>query len=199
MLRSRANSVKAAACSTSPLRAPPRAKTRPAAPRPAGASGRPRSRRAAGPHRPADQQGHRAQSAGALAIHRRRAGGRAPRVPVHQRHRLQGQALRHAGGGRRAGVVAGDLRHGHGPAGRARSATPGCARSPIRSRRSRSTTRRARRWSSPAMRCAPKGSRRCRCRCRRRASTPRPISPRRCASPRIPRAACATWAPIAPR
>ena len=39
----------------------------------------------------------------------------------------------------------------------------------------------------------------CRCRCRRRASTPRPISPRRSASPRIPRAASATWAPIASR
>ena len=94
-----------------------KAPARPAA-RPAAASGRSGSRRSARPHRPADQQGHRAHSAGALAVHRRHAGGSAPRLPVHQRHRLQGPQIRHAGGGRRAGVVAGDLRARHGPPGR---------------------------------------------------------------------------------
>ena len=47
---------------------------------------------AAGPgdaHRPADRQGHRAASAGALAVRRRHARGQAPRVPVHQRGRRQ--------------------------------------------------------------------------------------------------------------
>ena len=79
------------------------------------------------PHRPADQQGHRAASAGALAVHRRRAGGRAPRVPVHQRDRRQGPPLRHAGGGRRARGLAGDLRASAWAGRSRRSATPGCA------------------------------------------------------------------------
>ena len=68
-----------------------------------------------------------------------------------------------------------------------------------RSRRSRPTTRRARRWWSPATRCAREGLKR----------LPVPVStPGFDAAPyltatlcvtRIPRAACATWAPIASR
>ena len=90
----------------------------------------------------ADQQGHRAASAGALAVHRRHAGGRAARLPVHQRDRLQGPPLRHAGGGRRARGLARDLCDRHGPAGRRDRRSLDAAPSPIRSRRSRSTRRR---------------------------------------------------------
>ena len=68
--------------------------------------------------RHADQQGHRAASAGALAIRRRRAGRQAPRLRLHQRHRRQGPQIRHPGRGRRAGGLAANLRHRHGPQGR---------------------------------------------------------------------------------
>ena len=90
---------------------------RPAARLP-GAPGAARGARAAHPHRPADQQGHRAASAGALAVPGRAAGERAPRLPVHQRGRLVRPPLRHAGRGRRAGGLGRDLRGRHGPAGR---------------------------------------------------------------------------------
>ena len=147
------------------------------------APGRPRSRRAADPHRPADQQGHRAQSAGALAIHRRRAGGSAARVPVHQRDRLQGQALRHAGGGRRAGVVAGNLRHGDGPAGRSdRRRLDACDRqSDSAGRGDRRAVPGGRDRRRRAARAGWRPAQLCRCRSRRRASMPRPISPQRSA------------------
>ena len=115
------------ACSTNPNRP---------APRPATASRRSRSGGPARPHRPADQQGHRAHPAGALAVHRRHAGGPAPRVPVHQRHRLQGPQIRHAGGGRRAGRRRRRSTRSAWAGRSRRSARPGWRRSPIRSRRS---------------------------------------------------------------
>ena len=96
---------------------------------------------------------------GALAVHRRHAGGRAPRLPVHQRDRLQGPQIRHAGGGRRARVVAGDLRARHGPRRSRRSAMPGWQAiahpiPPVAHQRRAA----ARRSSSPATRCASEGA-----------------------------------------
>ena len=87
-------------------------------PRFPGTSRRSRSRGPRRAHRYADQQRHRAASAGALAIRRRRAGRQAPRLCLHQRHRRQGPQIRHPGGGRRAVSVAGHLCHRHGPQGR---------------------------------------------------------------------------------
>ena len=52
-----------------------------------GASRRARSAGPARADRPADQQGHRAASFGAVAVPGRARGGSAPRVPVHQRGR----------------------------------------------------------------------------------------------------------------
>ena len=69
------------------------------------------------------------------------AGERAARLPVHQRDRRQGPALRHAGRGRRARGLAGHLCGRHGPRGERDRRAPGCAPSPIRSRRSRSRRR----------------------------------------------------------
>ena len=171
----------------------PRARL-PAAPRGAGGGG------AGGAHRSADRQGHRAACAGALAVRRRPARGQAARLPVHQRGRRQRPALRHAGGGRRARGLAADLRHRHGPAGRRdrrrldRRDRPSDPAGAIERRALPGGRHQGRRTeASPTA-----GSKLCRCRSRRPASTPRPISPPRSASPRTPRAASRTWAPTAP-
>ena len=127
---------------------------------------------------------------------------RAPRVPVHQCHRRQRPPLRHAGRGRRAGGIAGDL-CASAWAGRSTiSARPGSQAiahpiAPVR------VTIAAVPGGGHHGRCAARARRglgaRCRCRSRRRASTRRPISPRRSASRAIPRPASRTWAPIARR
>ncbi len=85
------------------------------------------------------------------------AGERAARLPVHQRDRRQGPALRHAGRGRRARGLAGNLRGRHGPQGRgdrrgldARDRQSDCAGRWLRRRR-------ARRSSSRATNCASAG------------------------------------------
>ena len=77
------------ACWTSPPLLPPHPPAASSGRRFPGASRRAREARPARAHRPADQQGHRAASAGALAVRRRRRRGRAARVPLHQRRRRQ--------------------------------------------------------------------------------------------------------------
>ena len=160
-----------------------------------------RSARTGDPHRAGDRQGPRAASAGALAVPGRPARGRSPRLPVHQCRRWLRTALRYSGRGRRARRLAANLRGRHGLRRSRRSARPGCRRSRIRSRRWSLAQPPVRRSSSRATRCAGPATalRGCRCRCRRPASIPRPISPPRSASPAIPKPACRTWAPIAPR
>ena len=156
----------------------------------------------AGAHRPADQQGHRAASAGALAVHRRHAGGRAPRLPVHQRHRCQGPQIRHAGGGRRArGVAARSTRSAWARPVEEIGERLDDRRSPIRSRRCASNGARLPGGRHHRRRAARAG--------RRPAALPVPVSTpgfdaapyltATLASPAIPRPACRTWAPIAPR
>ena len=160
------------------------AQPRPAAAGLPGASRRARGARAAGAHRSRDQQGHRAASAGALAVPGRPAGGSARAPSCSPTWSMPRARIRHAGCGRRAGRVCGDLFRGDGPSGRTRSRRPGCTRSqnPIRAR-SRVVAalpgrgdhgRRAARSRAMAWRA-------CRCRSRRPASMPRPISPRHCA------------------
>ncbi len=68
--------------------------------------------------RSSDQQGQGAAPAGALAVRWRARRGGSARVPLHQRRRQPGPALRHSRGGRRARGLAADLCHRHGPAGR---------------------------------------------------------------------------------
>ena len=138
-----------APCSISPTSAAPRQDQRPRARLPAASRGA-GSGRAGDAHRPADRQGHRAASAGALAVRRRHARGQAPRVPVHQRGRRQRQEIRHAGRGRRAVGQPGNLRHRHGQAGRGDRPAPGSTPWRIRFRRCASLPRRARRSSSRA-------------------------------------------------
>ena len=159
-----------------------------------------RGGRAAGARRPADQQGHRAPSARALAVPgRARRGSAAPSCsPMSStaaggnttcrswsaRWRLRRRSMRSAWAAARRDrrrMAQGDRASdpaGHGGV----AAVPGG-----RDHRRRSAQARRR----------PQGA--CPCRSRRRASTPRPISPRRSASRRIPRPACGTWAPIAAR
>ena len=180
----------------------PRWAGRPAAARFPGASGRSRGQRPSGAHRPADQQGHRAAPAGALAVPGRRARGQAAGVPVHQCDRRQGPALRHAGGGRRARRLARNLRGRHGAGGEPISARPGCGRSPVRSRRSAVKSPPCqqvvddRRRAEPTRRRAgaPAGAG-----VDARASIRRRILRRRSASPAIPIPASRTWARIGRR
>ena len=94
------------------------------------------ARRAGDAHRPADQQGHRAASAGALAVLR------AGCAEDERRAFLftnvvdgSGTPLRHAGRGRRAGGLAATSTPSAWAGRSRRSATPGSTPSPIRSRR----------------------------------------------------------------
>ena len=111
---------------------------------------------------------------------------------------VQGPPLRHAGGGRRARVVAGDLRARHGPAGRARSARPGWRRSrnpipPVADqRRAVPGGRRHRRRAAHGGAEAPAGAG-VDAGLRRRALSHRDALRHHATR----RAACRTWAPIA--
>ena len=105
-------------CSTSAPTRAFRTSRRGTAARFPGASRRARGAGPAGARRSPDQQGHRAASAGALAVPGRARRSAAPRVPVHQRGRRGGPPLRHSGRGRRAGGLAAHLRGRHGPPGR---------------------------------------------------------------------------------
>ena len=112
-----------------------------------------------------------------------------------------GPPLRHSGRGRRARGLAAHLCGRHGAPGRgdrggldARDRQSDCAGA-----RALAAVPGGRDQGRRSARPRARASRACRCRSRRRASMPRPISPRRSASRAIPRPASRTWAPIARR
>ena len=114
----------------------------------------------------------------------------------------QGPAIRHSGGGRCAGRFAAKSTRSAWDARSKRSAPPGCTRSRIPIAPVRDQGRAVPgSGDHAAMSCASSGGglASCRCRFRRRASMPRRISRRRCASRAIRKPACRTWAPTAPR
>ena len=158
----------------------------PAASRRAGGAG------PAGAHRPADRQGHRAASAGALAVPGRpRRGRSAARSCSPMSSTAAAATTTCRSWSARCGLAA-HLRGRHGPAGRgdrARLAQRDRASDPAGAWSTRRACQEVVHHGRRPARAGRRARSCCRCRSRRRASTPRRISPPRSASPRIPRPA----------
>ena len=167
-----------------------------------GASRRARGAGTARARRPPDQQGHRAASAGALAVPGRARGRTSAARSCSRtsstrpaaattfrsrsaRSRLRRKSMPSAWAAPVEEIEAAWMHAIAHPIPPVAVSSPPCQEVVITGDELRGAGQRA--------------GARCRCRSRRRASTPRPISPRRFASRAIPTPASRTWAPIAAR